>query len=141
VKTTANLLAAVLLGLVACAVLACGQPAASRTVSLAVINESDIEVVVTLNGSLLGRYPAHTTTTDIVIDGLMPKPWSIEARSPSGTLLTNAQVTGDLIVAGTDQMTVRTDTPCGTVALWYGGPDAKGPVLEKPAVPGTGACD
>jgi hypothetical protein len=104
-------------------------------------NGTDLDVTIVVNGTAAAAAPDHVSTT-IPASGLPPKPWSVEARSPSGrVLLTFTVQPGDVTSTtspdGATSMTgagSRADLSCGRLDVAVG-PPMLGPP-PGPGVPG-----
>lgn len=131
------------LGLMAAAALAlaaCGSPSATASSTptevptepfpaVSISNETTIPIAIAVNGMVLVTVPAGTA------DGLSQssppsRPWTVEARSPTG------QVLATMTVSATDQSSTdsggfaRVDLPCGRIDLWTGGQQPLGPAFS-----------
>ena len=138
--------------LVAMAVAACGSlfptPPGSPTFNaeIQVVNDTKLAVTIGVNGADLGVVPAHEATT-IPSSALPAKPWSVEARSPSGRVLLAftvqpGEVTRTTTPDGVTTMTgagSRADLSCGRLDVTVGGP-MMGPV-HAPNAGAPGDCD
>lgn len=120
----------------------CGSPVASQVYALGVSNGTTLTVAIVVNGRVIRTFEAGTGTG---LDGIPareigPLPWVVEARSPSGRLLTSMTVhEGDvsstsLPGGGGSSSGVggRVDLSCGRLDMWAG------PPLMGPA-PGSGS--
>ena len=100
---------------------------------LGVSNSTSIPVTLAVNGQVV-----ETVEPGIRDDGvaasLPPMPWKVEARAPSGRVLTEMDVAG----AGSGRI-ATVDLSCGRVMLWYGPPPAGEPSFVPPSV--TGDCN
>jgi hypothetical protein len=119
----------------------CGTPAASQVYAIGVANGTTLAVTLVVNGQVIRTFTAGsgTGTNGIPASEIGPLPWVVEARSPSGRLLTSMTVRAgdvsstslpggggsDIGVAG------RVDLSCGRLDIWAG-PPLLGPV------PGSG---
>lgn len=105
-----------------------------------VANGTELEVTIAVNGTAVGSAPAHTDAT-IGPEGLPAKPWSVDARSPSGRVLLSftvvpGQVTRTTANDGTTTMSGagnRADLSCGRLDVFVGLP------MRGPA-PGPGVA-
>ncbi len=87
-----------------------------------------------VNGQSVGDFPPDGPPPTIDVASLPPIPWNVQARSPSGRVLTSLQVQpGDgQANSGTGQFV---DLSCGRIWIWVGDvkPDATvGPSPGKP---------
>jgi hypothetical protein len=114
-----------------------GAPAA-RPVGVEVSNGTDLEVTLVVNGKDAWLVPAHGQTPGpITADILGPLPWTVEARTSTGRLLTSMVVhDGDVqyLENSTRGVAKRIDLSCGRLDIWAGPPLA-GP-MPGPGVPG-----
>jgi hypothetical protein len=112
--------------------------------SLGVSNGTTLTVTLVINGQPVGDYPGGGPQPTIEIAALPPLPWNVEARSPSGRVLTSMMVNpGDVrttSVAGavTKSGTMgRVDLSCGSLRIWAGDLMPSGPApSEPPGSPG-----
>ena len=139
-------------GLVAVVVAACGSlfptPPGSPAfdTEIQVVNDTKLVVTIAVNGADLGVVPAHEAAT-IPSSVLPAKPWSVEARSPSGRVLLTFKVQPGAVTRTTDSngattMTgagSRADLSCGRLDVTVGGPMLGPPPQPNPAAPGD--CD
>lgn len=98
---------------------------------------------VFVNDDLIAEFPAQTG--ERVDADLPPLPWDVEARSPSGRVLTTMQVElGDIrteidadgVVSHTSAFG-RVDLSCGRLTIWAGDVSPSGgPPGPNPGVPG-----
>jgi len=133
-------------GLIAGLVAGCGSPAASQVYALGVSNGTTLSVSIVVNGRPVRTFAPLSGTSDPIPAGeLGPLPWAVEARSPSGRLLTSMTVhDGDVFATslpgggGSSRGDgARIDLSCGRLDIWAG-PPLVGPM------PGSGApgdCD
>ena len=95
---------------------------------LGVSNGTDLVVVVTVNGELLGEFPPHGPGPEFDVSRLPALPWTVEARTVSGRLLTSMVVEpGDVqrTVEANDVVSLsgalaRVDLSCGRLDIWAG---------------------
>ena len=101
-------------------------------------------ITLAVNGVVVRTVQAHTQESVLVKD-LPPQPWLVEARTPSGRVLSSMTVRpGDVwetnLPDGSTQMkgdAVRVDLSCGRLDMWSGPP-----LLGPPPGPGKpGDCD
>ncbi len=138
IASTVVVVWSLILGLVA----GCASPGASQVYAIGVSNGTTLTVAIVVNGRTVRTLaPGSGTTADgIPASELGPLPWSVEARSPSGRLLTTMTVhDGDVFATampgggGTSRGDgARVDLSCGRLDIWVG-PPLLGPV------PGTGS--
>ena len=138
----------VIAGLIAVAACGSTSPSASTgPVKLGVANGTSLTVSVFVNGQHVGEFPAGSPGPTIDPASLPPLPWKVEARSPSGRVLTSmtvqpGQVTmttgpgGEIEQTGTFG---RVDLSCGRLTIWAGDVQPSGPA--PPPSPGSpGDC-
>jgi hypothetical protein len=115
----------------------------ARPIGVEVANETDLDVTLVVNGRIIRVVKAHDRTPDpITADVLGPMPWTVEARSNSGRLLTSMVVhDGDVSYEdlGNGMRSARgdgarVDLSCGRLDVWAG-PPMMGPA-PLPGVPG-----
>ena len=133
-------LAAAVLALVA----TCSPAPTAEARDLVVSNETAVVITLAVNGVVVRTVQAHTQESVLVKD-LPPQPWLVEARTPSGRVLSSMTVRpGDVwetnLPDGSTQMkgdAVRVDLSCGRLDMWSGPP-----LLGPPPGPGKpGDCD
>lgn len=100
-------------------------PVASPTVvaasPLGVANGTTVTVSVALNGIVVATVAAGETQTAIPVV-LPSRPWTVEARSPSGRLLATLTVGAADDISATSSRAVSEVLACGRIELWAGGP-------------------
>lgn len=124
---------------------ACGgpSPSVSSGYSVEVANGTTLAVTLVVNGRVIEVFPPGGGTSSsgpIGAGRLGPLPWVVEARSPSGRLLTSMTVhEGDVFATslpgggGSARGDgARVDLSCGRLDIW------SGPPMIGPA-PGSGA--
>jgi hypothetical protein len=112
-------------------VMGCAVP--TRTLDLTVSNQTTLVVTVVVNGGVLQSVPPGEVRAILVSGGSVP--WAVEARAPSGRVLSSMTVRpGDVSQTtnpdgGRTQRgaAVRVDLSCGRLDMWSGPPLA-GPV-------------
>ena len=138
--------------LLVAALAGCGTPATPAPSpgglpTLGVSNGTSLDVTLVVNGVSVGVYPAGGPEPSLDPGGLPPLPWAVEARSPSGRVLTSMSVTnagsttilpgGGVEIAGAGMG--RVDLSCGRLTIWAGDVVPSGPA--PPSNPGTpGDC-
>lgn len=123
------------------AVAACSLLQSGERPPLGVSNGTDLAVIVTVNGIEAGRFAAGVGD-EIDVNVLPPLPWSVEARTTTGRLLTSmdvqpGQVFRRQLPDGSTQISGalgRVDLSCGRFDMWAGGP-VGGPA-PGPGTPG-----
>ena len=118
--------------------IACTPPVPGQARDLEVSNQTDLDVTIVVNGSVVRTFPPGAKGA-IRVSELPPLPWTVEARAPRGRVLTSLTVrAGD--VSETTQPDggrsshgagTRVDLSCGRLDMW------SGPPLLGPA-PGPG---
>lgn len=137
------LVALLLVGLTgSCSAPGANGPVASQAYSVGVANGTTLVVTVSVNGRMIRTFgPGAGTGMDgIPASEIGPLPWVVEARSPSGRLLTSMIVhAGDVSstalpggVGSAQGVGGRVDLSCGRLDIWAG-PPLGGPV------PGAGS--
>ncbi len=114
--------------------------------NLSVGNGTTLTVTLVVNGQPVGDFPGGGPQPTIDIAALPPLPWTVEARAPSGRVLTSMMVKpGDIrttTVAGgveTSGTMGRVDLSCGRLTIWAGDVIPSGPAPASP--PGSpGDC-
>jgi hypothetical protein len=127
-------------------VAACGTPAPTQAYSIGVANGTTLTVTIFVNGRAVETFgPGSGTGMDgIPANQIGPLPWSVEARSPSGRVLTSMTVhEGDvssttLPGGGGSSKGVggRVDLSCGRLDIWSGPP----PIGPMPGSGSPGDC-
>lgn len=108
--------------------------------SLGVSNGTTLTVTLVVNGQRVADFPAGGPQPDIDVTSLPPLPWTVEARSPSGRLLTSMNVgPGDVSTTTRADGVVersgtmgRVDLSCGSLRIWAGFAPS-GPAPREPA--------
>jgi hypothetical protein len=126
----------VLLG--ACSTLTAELSPSAPAMSLHVGNQTALDVTVLVNGHVVGVFaPGGAGQPLDLASGLPPLPWQVEARSPSGRLLTTMTVPVPDTAPSQSNMHVipmgRVDLSCGRLTLWAGDFAPSGPVPPSPA--------
>lgn len=127
----------------AAAVAACGptptpQPSATSVpVGINVANGTTVAVTVVVNGTVVETVPPGAT--EVPLRAALPgRPWSVEARSPTGRVLAAFTVPSGDAVSAESSVGAAEDLACGTLELWAGGPRGDHP---KPVGPTPAPCD
>jgi len=118
------------------------SPPVSARPNLGISNGTTLTVALVVNGTIVRTVAPGDRTDAIPADDLPALPWIVEARSPSGRVLTSMTVkVGDVQRTTTpDGSTMyrgaasRIDLSCGRLDIWAGSP-LLGPV-PGPGVPG-----
>ncbi len=103
----------------------------ARQISLA--NDTTVAITVIVNGTVAATVPPDTTAAPIA--GALPaRPWTVEARSPSGRVLATLTVGVADNISATAGVGAFGDVACGHVTLWAGGviPDHPIPSQASP---------
>ena len=134
---------AVAAGLVCLALLAC---TATRTPSpqrpnLGVSNGTTLAVTLVVNGQRVAVFPPGGPEPSMDLTALPPLPWSVQALSPSGRVLTSMQVQpGEIEGPNSAVHTIpmgRVDLSCGRITIWAGDYPPSGPApMGSPGTPG-----
>jgi hypothetical protein len=122
----------------------CSPAPTAAARDLVVSNETTLAITLAVNGVVIRSVQAHMQESVLVKD-LPPQPWLVEARTPSGRVLSSMTVRpGDVsetkLPDGSTQVkgdAVRVDLSCGRLDMWSGPP-----LLGPPPGPGKpGDCD
>jgi hypothetical protein len=105
-----------------------------------------LTVTVFVNGARLADFPPSGPDPSFDVAALPPLPWTVEARTSTGRILTSMEVKpGDVrttTVAGGRETTGtmgRVDLSCGRLTIWAGDVMPSGPAPASP--PGSpGDC-
>jgi hypothetical protein len=120
-------------------------PAASDRPPLGVSNGTTLTVSVFVNGRQVATFAPGGPVPTIDVGALPPLPWMVEARSPSGRVLTTMEVTPGTVLATTypdgDVETTgtvgRVDLSCGSLRIWAGFSQPSGPApMPSSGTPG-----
>jgi len=114
-------------------VAACSTAPIAEAHDLVVSNQTTLAVTLAVNGNVLRTIQPNTQET-LFVKELPPLPWAVEARAPSGRVLTSMTVRPGDVWETAGQMkgdAVRVDLSCGRLDIW------SGPPLLGPA-PGPG---
>ena len=139
------LMAVLIFVLVACSAEPVSTPA--ERVNLGISNGTAIAVTLSVNGQRIGEFAAQSGEPTIDVSRLPPLPWNVEARSPSGRLLTSMNVAPGQVQSTTGPGGViehsgalgRVDLSCGRLTIWAADVQPSGPA--PPPSPGTpGDC-
>ena len=113
--------------------------------SLGVSNGTALVVTLTVNGQTVGTVAPGDPSHSVDLRTLPALPWTVEARSPSGRLLTSMTVEpGDVRTAsgpdrsGSSQGAFgRVDLSCGRLTIWAGATEPSGPApVGAPGIAG-----
>jgi hypothetical protein len=135
------LLAAVAIALTGCgpAPVVTSEPASSP-VALGVSNGTTLTVTIVVNGRKIADFPAGGPVPSIDPKALPPLPWHVEARSPSGRVLTSMDVkpeeVSDVGGNGSQGAFNRVYLSCGPLTISAGNVVPEGPVPLGSATPG-----
>lgn len=129
--------------LVACSTISVPPPSLPASeMSLGVSNGTTLTVTLLVNGTVIRSFPPGTGSNGIPANELPALPWIVQARSPSGRILTSMTVkVGDVWRTATPNggvehkgIAARVDLSCGRLDLWSG-PPLLGP-MPGPGTPG-----
>ncbi len=105
--------------------------------SFSVANGTTIPVTIIVNGSVVETIPPGTTENPIKAS-IPGRPWTVEARSPSGRILVTMTVSANDTLSSTSGRMGSADLACGPLTIWAGAPIAGGPTfIPDPSQP----CD
>jgi hypothetical protein len=125
---------AVGLSVIALTVASCSGPTAtsaptpSLLPTVSVANGTTVPVTITINSVHIGTVPPGTTE-DPISATLPARPWTVDARSPSGRLLATLTVSAQDSISNNSGVAVREDLACGRLDLWSG-PPLLGPMFS-----------
>lgn len=129
------------------ALAACTSTPTPTPPNLGISNGTALTVTLVVNGRPIGEFePGGNPSIDVA--ALPALPWDVEARSPSGRVLTSMRVEAGQVSSTTGQGGVversgvlgRVDLSCGRLTIWAGDTQPSGPA--PPPSPGTpGDCD
>jgi hypothetical protein len=116
------------------------EPVLQERPSLGVSNGTTLTVRLVVNGQTVATFEPGQPAPTIDVMRLPDLPWSVEARSPSGRVLTSMQVKpGDVSstaepggVTRSSGTFGRVDLSCGSLRIWAGLPPS-GPAPASPA--------
>jgi len=108
---------------------------------LGVSNGTTLAVTLAVNGQRVAVFPPGGPEPSIDLTALPPLPWSVQALSPSGRVLTSMQVQpGEIEGPDSAVHTIpmgRVDLSCGRVTIWAGDYAPSGPApMGSPGTPG-----
>ena len=97
-------------------------------------NGTTVPVTITVNGAVIATEPAGGAAR-IATEAFPARPWTIEARSPSGRVLASFTVGTDTVISDQQSIGDVWFLVCGQLVLWAGGPppDAPHPSPASPA--------
>jgi len=99
--------------------------------TVSVANGTNILVAIAVNGTVVETVPPGTTE-DPIPATLPARPWTVEARSPSGKVLATLTVSAQDFISANSGAAVREDLACGRLDLWSG-PPLLGPMFSPDA--------
>ena len=110
-------------------------------VNLGISNGTALVVTLFVNGEPLREFPPRSREPTIDVSRLPPLPWNVEARSPSGRVLTSMSVAPGHVPdkhqrRGATERTgvfARVDLSCGRLTIWAGDVQPSGPRPPEPA--------
>jgi len=131
IGTAATVVALLVAGCAGQDVTALRTPAAPPTPApsgetFSVANGTTVPVAIAVNGTVIETVP-EGTTEDPIKAPVPPRPWTVEARSPSGRVLATMTVAANDYLSSTSGRIGSADLACGTIVLWAGAPYAGGP--------------
>ena len=127
----------VVAALLGATVLACAAPLASpaplSSVSgqISVDNGTSIAITVAVNGTQVAQVPPGTRQSPISAT-LAGRPWTVEARSPSGHVLASFTAAPDAAISDQASIGDVEFLTCGQLVVWAGAP-----MLDAPRPSGT----
>jgi hypothetical protein len=80
-----------------------------------------VPIVISVNGSVVGTVGPGTTESPLRAP-LPSRPWSVEARGPSGRVLAVLGVPSGDAASAEQSVAVFADLVCGPLQVWAGGP-------------------
>lgn len=111
------------------------SPSGTQQPPLSISNGTSIPVTLLVNGSVVETV-APGDRQDPIAAPLPARPWTIEARSPSGRVLSTLTVAANDPIGSTFGRAVRADLSCGRLDVWSGPP-----LLGPTFIPGpSGDC-
>ncbi len=116
-------------------VIGCSSPAAPP---VSVSNQTNVAIALYVNGALAQTLEPETAS-EVPVTGHDGPPFSIEARTPSGTAIARWTVTADEYAAATSGKAGQDSTtafPCGTIRLTVGTPMVPQPPATDGLAPG-----
>ena len=119
------------------------MPSAQDKPPLGVSNGTTLVVTLFVNDQAVAQVPPGGPRPEIDLEGLPPLPWTVEARSPSGRVLTTMRVEPGQVWATTRPDGLldssgtfgRVDLSCGSLRIWAGSRSrpARRPARASPA--------
>ena len=118
---------------------ASASPTATARPNLGISNGTTLAVTVGVNGRVIGIAAPGGPSPTFDAVALPDLPWTVEARSPSGRVLTSMTVEpGDVAsttpasgVTASSGTLARVDLSCGSLRIWAGFPPS-GPAPASP---------
>ena len=131
-------------------VIACASATGSAATSpgnpaLGVANGTTLVVTLVVNGQPVATVPPRAAAPAIDVAALPALPWTVEARSPTGRVLTSVQVAPGQVWStfksdgtGSSQGAIgRVDLSCGSLRIWAGDIEPSGPApVSSPGTAG-----
>jgi hypothetical protein len=112
-------------------------PSVAPAVSLNVGNGTTLDVTILVDGQAVGVFPPQAAGPTIDTSKLPPLPWTVEAKTSSGRLLTTMIVhPGDGIENSAGMTSIpmgQVDLSCGRLTIWGGPYPPAGGVPPSPA--------
>lgn len=134
-----------LLALLVPALGGCDVIPSATPVHLGVSNGTALTVTLVVNGTKIADFPANNPQPTVDPRTLPPLPWHVEARSPSGRILTSMDVGVGTVWTTSDPQgnamsrgaMGRVDLSCGRLTIWAGDFEPSGPApAASPGLPG-----
>jgi hypothetical protein len=123
-----------------CAGVGASTPDPSARPKLGVSNGTTLTVTIFVNGDRLADFPPGAPGPSLDVATMPSLPWTVEARSPSGRVLTSMVVKpGDVAISsfpGGDALSGddgRVDLSCGSLRIWAGDIGPSGSAPASPA--------
>jgi hypothetical protein len=116
------------------------EPVLNERPTLGVSNGTTLTVTLVVNGLPVATFEPGQPAPTIDVTGLPDLPWDVEARAPSGRVLTSMRVKPGDVSSTTEPGGVtrssgtfgRVDLSCGRLTIW-GGIEPSGPIPPSPA--------
>lgn len=116
-------------------------PIATAEAVLGISNGTTLDVSLVVNGTAVATATPGVAVAPIPFSKLPPLPWTVEARSPSGRILTTMAVASGNVTStayadghtGTTGTFGRVDLSCGRLTIWAGFGQPSGPPPPSPA--------
>ena len=129
VAVSAAVVVAVLLGAVLLRSFSDRSPL-SGSIGLGVVNATDLQVSLVVNGTVLETFEPHSADKTIYVSALPSLPWAVEARTSSGRVL--ATMTVETM---SEEKEAGVGLSCGQLYMWSGPSEPSWPA-PQPGSPG-----